>query len=238
MTPGPKTAGVFFLPQWTGPSLRFTLRQFLLFVLFLSIPLAALAYSRRVDVSSGDLFVICAAVVVPLLLIVLSAVFVSPGAWRNVLCTAFIEIMIVVFFLEINLTVGGWFLLIVLFMRVAPAVMSVARDEYVVGVYVPMTCPNCQQRGFVPGRLLGDTGSGASFYTSLPYRFRWCGHCGARLKSRRLRRKFGPWVDASSSSDDKHYWLWSFADLRRALGREKRSPVADSRDDPAVERVE
>jgi hypothetical protein len=219
--------------------LRFTLRQFLLFVLFLSIPLAALAYGQRMDESSRYWFIGGAFLVVPFLLIVLSAIFLRPGAWRNVLCTALRGVALSGFLLAINWLSGGWYFYVLLIFLLIMTAISPLLDQFGIEVYIPKKCPACQRHGFVPGRLFGDYSSEGSGYTSQPHRYRWCGHCGARLKSRRLqRRKFSPWEDASSPLDDKRYWLWTLSDLRRMLGRDKPSAVADPRDDPAIERVE
>jgi hypothetical protein len=177
-------------------------------------------------------------ILVPSLLILMSAIFIRPGAWRNFLCSAFLGGGYWVFLLGTSWQSGRWFFYFRAVLVLVITAMSAFQDHYLF-IHIPKECPSCQRRGLVPGRIFGESGYEDSMYTSQRHRYRWCGSCGARFKRPCLGSwKFGPWEDASSPLDDKQFWLWSFADLRRILGRVKPSAVADPRDDPAVERVE
>jgi hypothetical protein len=223
--------------------MRFTIRQMMILIVFVSIPLAALAYALRLSGSWRMLFLQFAGSLVPCILLGLTALIVRPGPGRNILgrvfyCGFFISIALLPVFVVADAwgrSLGISLLLMFLVSINAIILFGLISDT------MPSICPSCCRRRLCP--------SGAVNFGSIPtegrfrgrwHQFRWCCHCGAKLKKRRLGLfRYGPWEDASSLAESKHFWLWTPRLRSREITDESPSRnLADPRNDPAIERVE
>jgi hypothetical protein len=223
--------------------MRFTIRQMMILIVFASIPLAALAYALRLSGSWRMLFLQFAGSLVPCILLGLTALIVRPGPGRNILGRVFYSgFFISIALLPVFVVADAWgrslgisLLLMFLVSINAIILFSLISDT------MPSICPCCCRRRLFP--------SGAANFGSIPtegrfrgrwHQFRWCYHCGAKLKKRRLGLiRYGPWEDASSLADNKYFWLWTPGLRARVSATAAMSAsLTDPRDDPAIERVE
>lgn len=193
--------------------MQFTLRHFLLFVLFLSIPLTVLAYGQRLTATVRPLFASAAVPVVTALLMCVSALVLRPGPWRNLLASGLLDLKVLWCSVGVPLLAVIW--------RRGPG--TAIDNTLLIGFavtaglfscffpspfpYIPRRCPTCGRLGLAPGDFSGAARHGAPPDNGSKYLFRWCGRCESRFKCRRLSwLKYAEWESASSASDDCRYW--------------------------------
>jgi hypothetical protein len=226
--------------------MRFTIRQMMILIVFLSIPLAALAYGRRLSGREREIFALFAGFPIWLILIGLTALIIRPGPWRTLLGRFFYIIMVVnvVVMLLITMVEGSHILTRSLFVDILIRLPMVAPNLLLLLALiwdaVPRVCPICQRRCLLPSKVWVFFSYPSEGPGRPRYRFRWCGHCGARLKTRRLGWfKYEGWKEASALVDIKQFSLWTPGSRAPASATGTRSiNPTDPRNDPAVERVE
>jgi hypothetical protein len=211
---------------------RLTVRHLMVANAFAAVVMAAIVYVSRAGDMRGPAALV-ALLAVPLVLNGLAAVLLGPGPGRNLvriaLSSAFSLGMAVFTSFPIGMfavyailrpsklpTSGGssvsvaWSILLPAFsilfylsLLVMSILLYIATFRFWSRL-VPRRCPRCNRRGLVDGRVRWSVR--ALPIAESPHDHAWCLHCSARLVR---DRSAGPWRDASSPLDDRHFSLWT-----------------------------
>jgi hypothetical protein len=233
---------------------RLTVRHLLVVNAFAAVVMAAIVYVSR----AGDMrwpAAIIALLAVPLILNGLAAVLLGPGPGRNLvrialysafslemaIFTSFPIGMFVVYAILWPSTLpmrgwpsltAGWTIILATFsilfylsLLVMSIILYIATFRFWSRL-VPRRCPRCSRRGLVDGRVRWSIL--ARPMAGCPHDYAWCLHCSARLERPHSAGQLGPWRDASSPLDDRHFSLWT---LGSALRRHDRVPRAARTED-------
>jgi hypothetical protein len=214
---------------------RLTVRHLMVANAFAAVVMAAIVYVSR----AGDMqwpAALIALLAVPLVLNGLAAVVLGPGPGRNLVRIALYSVfslamavftsfpigMFAVYAIlrpsALSTSVGSslsvvWAIILPAFSILFYLSLLVMSITLYIATFrfwsrlVPRHCPRCSRRGLVDGRVRWSIP--ARPIAECPRDHAWCLDCSARLVRDRSAGPLGPWRDASSPLDDRHFSLWT-----------------------------
>jgi hypothetical protein len=189
--------------------MQFHLRQFAALILFLALPLALFSYGFRLGSIVGEVYEILGLFLLSPCLLVFAILFLPAAPARNLIAAGLRQACVLVILMPSFLSlisVGGFHI----FTYIPIIAMTLIFVSDMVGPFLAGRCPACHRYGLISGGGSGGRSPWSEPQPRARYRYRWCLRCRARLKARRIRMgKYAGWEDASSSIDDRYYWLWT-----------------------------